>query len=135
MIYAARVDSRAIASILTLRHRRKVVYKYGCSDERFHNMGAMPRLFWQLIQDAKSDHLEELDLARSDLDNEGLVRFKDHLGASRTSLQYWAHSEQPVQHASVVNRALKSSVIRSVLTHLPDPLFRLAGEMFYRHAG
>ena len=134
-IYAARVNGQPIASVLTLRHRRKVVYKYGCSDERFHNMGGMPRLFWQVIQDAKSDQLEELDLGRSDLSNEGLVRFKDHLGATRTTLQYWQFSKKPVQSSSFASRVLKSSAMRSVLTRLPDPLFRLAGEMLYRHAG
>ncbi len=38
-IRVARVDGRPIASILTLHHKQTIVYKYGCSDDRFHNLG------------------------------------------------------------------------------------------------
>ena len=134
-IRIARVDDRPIASILTLRHRRTLVYKYGCSDERFHNLGAMPRLFWQAIQDAKSEQLEEFDLGRSDEGNPGLVRFKDHLGATRTSIRYLQFPPTTPAKAGGLNHVLKSPVIQTFLFHLPDSLFRLAGKIFYRHAG
>ena len=38
-IRVARKDGKAIAAIVTLRHRRDVVYKYGCSDEQYHYLG------------------------------------------------------------------------------------------------
>jgi CelD/BcsL family acetyltransferase involved in cellulose biosynthesis len=134
-IYVARVDERPVASILTLRHRQTLVYKYGCSDERYHNLGGTPRLFWQAIQDAKAQDLVELDLGRSDKENEGLVRFKDHLGGARTTITYRQFSDRPAHGPSGLGRALKSPVTQAVLSHLPDSLFRLAGEVLYRHAG
>jgi CelD/BcsL family acetyltransferase involved in cellulose biosynthesis len=134
-IYLARVNGSPIASVLTLRHGQTAVYKYGCSDERLHNMGGMPRLFWQVIQDFKSQEVAELDLGRSDIDNEGLIRFKDHLGAAKTTLQYWQYSKQPLGQQGFLGRALKSPTAQNVLARLPDPLFRLAGQMLYRHAG
>jgi lipid II:glycine glycyltransferase (peptidoglycan interpeptide bridge formation enzyme) len=130
-IYVARVDNRPIGSIFTLRHKNSPVYKYGGSDKRFHNVGAMPRLFWQAIQQAKSEQLLELDLGRSDQNNEGLTRFKDHLGAPRTSLEYW-RSPGASAHAT---EGLAFRMAQHFLTRLPDRLFRLAGELFYRHAG
>jgi len=132
MIYVASVDNRPIASIFTLRHKKSLVYKYGGSDERFHSMGAMPRLFWQAIQDAKSEELLELDLGRSDQDNEGLTRFKDHLGAARSPLRYWRSSGA---YARRTSEELASWTAQHFLARLPDRLFRLAGELFYRHAG
>jgi hypothetical protein len=134
-IHVARVNDHAIGSILTLRHKRILVYKYGCSDERFHSLGAMPRLFWQAIQTAKSENLDEFDLGRSDETNPGLVRFKDHLGATRTSIRYWKTPREDQKKANALNVALKSPMIQSILLRLPDRLFRLAGELFYRHAG
>ena len=134
-IHVAHVNDQAIGSIITLRHKRGLVYKYGCSDERFHSLGAMPRLFWQAIQEAKEENLEEFDLGRSDENNPGLVRFKDHLGATRTAIRYWQSPRNNVKKASTLNVALKSSVMQGILLRLPDRLFRLAGELFYRHAG
>jgi CelD/BcsL family acetyltransferase involved in cellulose biosynthesis len=133
-IYVARAGTRPIASILTLRHRHALVYKYGCSDERYHNLGGTPRLFWEAIQNGKSEHLTELDLGRSDEDNAGLIRFKDHLGASKRTIRYWRCADKPAAPSRGLSGALKSPVVQFVLSHLPDPLFRLAGAMLYRHA-
>jgi hypothetical protein len=134
-IYVASVDARPIASLLTLRHKRTVVYKYGCSDASFHNLGAVPWLFWKVIEEAKSEQLEALDLGRSDEENEGLVRFKDHLGATRISIKYWSLSHKEPAGGGAINRILKSPLSQTLISHLPDSLFRLAGEVFYRHAG
>src|SRR5262249_46587357 len=132
----ARVSGQPIASIVTLRHKNTVTYKYGCSDERYHQLGGMPRLFWETIQEAKSQGLLELDLGRSDLDNEGLVRFKDHLGAARTTVTYWRFGSNSDQaEGGLARRTLKSPLVQTVLSRLPTPLFRLAGKVLYRHAG
>src|SRR5207245_5150625 len=48
-IRVARKDGNPIAAMLTLRHGATGVYKYGCSDEKFHSLVAMPFLFWRLI--------------------------------------------------------------------------------------
>jgi len=134
-IRLARVNDRPIASILTLRHKQTIVYKYGCSDERFHKLGGMPRLFWQIIEEARLQQLKELDLGRSDQNNPGLIQFKDHLGATKTVLNYWRFSQRPQLKRTGSGGAWKSRITHSVLAKLPDGLFRLAGEIFYRHAG
>jgi hypothetical protein len=131
-IHIARINGRPIASILTLRHQQTLVYKYGCSDARFHNLGAMPRLFWQVIQEAKSEGRQQFDLGRSDLNNEGLVRFKDHLGAERTTLNYCRSSG--ARSKSAGSDAVRQ-IAKNFLSQLPDSVFRLAGEVFYRHVG
>ena len=135
-VRVARAGDRPIAqNSATLQHRKTMVYKYGCSDERYHNLGGMPRLFWHAIEDAKSQELQELDLGRSDEHQEGLVRFKDRLGAARTTIQYWQFSTRPLQAAGAMSRMLKSPLVQNVIAHLPAPLFRLAGEVLYRHVG
>ena len=134
-IYVAHVKERPIASILTLRHKDTIVYKYGCSDEKFHNLGGMPSLFWHAIQEAKSEGLHEFDLGRSDVSNAGLIRFKDHLGALKRSLNYWRFSAKAATGVDTLHGPLESVFVRRVIAHLPDRLFRLAGQIFYRHAG
>src|SRR5262249_31174899 len=126
----ARLDERPIAGIVTLRHKKTTVYKYGGSDGRYHNGGAMPVLVWQTIQAAKSDRLEELDLGRSDDHQEGLIRFKEHLGARRSMIQYARFSTKPCDTTRGLNTALNSPLIKSAISHFPGPLFRLVGEMF-----
>ena len=60
-------DRLPVASILTLSHKGTITYKYGCSDERFHNLGGTPFLLWKTIQEAKNQGMCEFDLGRSEL--------------------------------------------------------------------
>jgi hypothetical protein len=114
-----------------------MVYKYGGSDAAHHSMGGMPFLFWRAIQEAQAKGIETLDLGRSDLDQPGLITFKDHLGATRSPLTYYglpaATHKAPVVAAGLVRPAARMS--RSAVRHLPDAALDLAGRLIYRHLG
>ena len=131
-IHVASKDGVPIASILTLSFKKTMVYKYGGSDAAHHPLGGMPFLFWRAIQEAQAQGLEELDLGRSDLDQPGLVAFKDHLGAARSTLTYYTcpHSRHAAAHDGPFARAA-----RRVVAHLPDAALDLTGRLLYRHLG
>lgn len=124
--------SQPIAGIMTLDHGRKMVYKYGGSDAKLNNLGATPLLFWRAIEDAKDAGMEELDLGRSDLDNPGLITFKDRWSAARSTLTTW---RAPAMIASSSFDHLKARLAKNVCTWLPDTVLTLAGRFFYRHIG
>jgi CelD/BcsL family acetyltransferase involved in cellulose biosynthesis len=128
----ARKGRKAIASILTLRHRGTIVYKYGCSDETYHHLGGMPFLFWKLIEESKTEGLEEIDFGRTDLDNEGLIRFKDSLGTTRRKLSYFRYPPN-AREANAVASNLHA--IRGLFLILPHALSSQLGRMAYRHIG
>jgi len=130
-IRLVRKDRKAVAALFTLRHCDTLVYKYGCSDEEFHHLGGMPFLFWKLIEESKLTRAKFLDLGRTDLDDDGLITFKDRLGASRTRLTYFRHPEG----GRNVTVALNSSVFRRVCFVLPSALSSTLGRMAYRHIG
>jgi len=130
-VHVASRDCQPIASILTLRHKDTVVYKYGCSDARFHNLGAMPFLFWKMMVEAKAPGLQFFDLGRSDREDQGLITFKEHLGATRSDLNYYRF---PAQFAATGNFRRTDSA-RKIFSHLPNSLLRAAGYLLYRHVG
>jgi lipid II:glycine glycyltransferase (peptidoglycan interpeptide bridge formation enzyme) len=92
----------------------------------------MPFLFWRAIQEAQAQGIEELDLGRSELDQSGLVAFKDHLGATRTTLTYYTcpKSRPGKAHAGPLARAA-----RRVVPYLPDAALDLTGRLLYKHLG
>jgi CelD/BcsL family acetyltransferase involved in cellulose biosynthesis len=130
-IRVARKDGRPIASILTLKHRRSVIYKYGCSDEKVHNLGGVPFLFWKLITESKAEAAETLDFGRSDLENEGLIRFKTEFNAHRHNLAYYRSPGSENQ----VAQARHSKTFGRVVSMLPDGIPCAAGRILYRHMG
>jgi hypothetical protein len=131
-IRVASKDGRAVAAILTLSWRDTMTYKYGCSDARYHPLGAMPFLLWKAIEEAKTQGLVRLDLGRSDVDNTGLIKFKDRWGAARADLSYVRYSSTPSRR-SVVSGPLQR--LRRALPYMPDSVLVGAGKLLYPHIG
>jgi hypothetical protein len=125
-------DGKEIASILTVQHKNVIVYKYGCSDEAFQNLGGTPLLFWKAISEAKAAGLTCMDFGRSDTDNPGLIAFKDRWGAKSSMLTYvrWSHKQE-----KEVGEKRSSGVIKQLFALMPDSLLEATGRILYRHVG
>jgi len=131
-IRLARKNGTAIAAVLTLQHGTTVVYKYGCSNEAFQSLGGMPFLFWRMIEESKVSGAERIDFGRSELDNAGLITFKNRIGASRKLLTYYRFGNP--QRAKA-NFSWESHAVRGMLSSLPDTVLKTAGNFLYKHLG
>ena len=131
-VWVASKENQPIAALLTLSWRSLVVYKYGCSDARYHHFGGVPFLFWTAIQKAKQDGIETFDLGRSDLRNTGLITFKDRLGAATSDLVYLRYGATRSAHrvGQTASRAMSYLFAR-----MPDRLLTTTGSLLYRHIG
>jgi hypothetical protein len=130
-IRVASKDGVPTASILTLSHKKSLVYKYGCSNVAFNNLGGTALLFWQAIQEAKSSGLEELELGRSDVSNAGLVAFKERWGATHREITYWTY---PTSYTPGP-KAWESKLAQHVVPRMPDWALKAAGSLLYPHIG
>ena len=131
-IRVARKNGAPIAALLTLRHSGRIIYKYGCSDGAFHQLGGMPFLFWKLIEEGKATGAESLDFGRSEIDNEGLVAFKDKFGTEKRTLTYFRYPQTKKQAATARG---DSPLARRLFSILPDGVLSVAGKVLYRHIG
>ncbi len=131
-IRIASQGGRPIAGIMTLDHGKTRVYKYGGSDAKFNNLGATPMLFWQAIKDAKEAGMDVLDMGRSDLDNPGLIMFKERWSTARLPLATW---RAPATTASPSFGQVKAWLAKEGFMRLPDSALTLAGRLLYRHIG
>jgi hypothetical protein len=130
-IRVASKNGIALASILTLNHKKSVVYKYGCSDVAHNNLGGTAYLFWRTIQEAKEQGFETLELGRSDTGNAGLVAFKERWGAAERRISYWTY---PRTHSPAVTGWTMKFAQRLVPV-IPDLALEAVGKLFYRHIG
>jgi lipid II:glycine glycyltransferase (peptidoglycan interpeptide bridge formation enzyme) len=129
-----RIASRGdltVAGILTLSHKKSMVYKYGCSNPRYNNLGGTQLLFWKAIEDAVDNGMEEFDMGRSDTDNTGLVAFKEHWGATGSVLKYWTYPNKP----QVQRPAWQRNVAQKVVSATPNAVLQAVGTLLYRHIG
>ena len=131
-IRVALKNGQPVASILTLRHKNVVVYKYGCSDQRFNNMGGTQLLLWNVIREAKESSLWELDFGRSDCDASGLIAFKQRWGAARAELTYLRYALGQSRRLPYTGQDFLS---KHLWSHAPSGMLTAAGRMLYRHMG
>ena len=126
-------DDTPVASIVTLRQRDIMMYKYGASDAALHALGGMPFLFWRTICDAREQGCVTLDLGRSEIANEGLVAFKEHSGATHCHLSYLR--DPPVSRRGAATEQLGAGLAQRVFSIIPDRLLIAAGRTLYPHIG
>jgi hypothetical protein len=129
-IYIAYKDKLPVASILTLRFKETVYYKYGCSDVRFNHLGATPLLLWRAISRASSLNAHQFDFGRSEIQNPGLVAFKDK----------WAPRSSPVTYLRFPRSFSRGGednlkLVKQVFALMPDKLLTITGSLIYRHIG
>jgi hypothetical protein len=130
-IRVAYKSSKPVSAILTLTHNRSMVYKYGCSNARFNSYGGMALLFWNAIQEAKDHGCEEFDMGRSDIENRGLIAFKQHWAARQAELSYWTYPHAPRSQSVVWQRR----ILRGFVAVSPDLALKTVGNVFYKHIG
>jgi hypothetical protein len=109
-----------------------VVYKYGCSDEGFHSLGGVPFLFWKLVEESKASGAEKIDFGRTDLNNEGLIAFKDRFGTSKKLLTYYRHTKTGRRGVAALS---DSQLVRQFFSLLPTAVSSTVGRLLYRHIG
>ncbi len=121
-----------VAAVLVFHFKGNSYYKYGCSDERFHKLGAMPFLLWRAIVKAKLIGSKSFDLGRTEEDHHGLIAFKNHWTSVSDPLTYWTF---PSDRSVTFINDWKQGIGKRVCAHLPDRLLEAVGTLIYRHVG
>jgi len=119
-----------VAAFFTLRFRDTTYYKYGSSDARFHNLGAMPILLWHAITEAKLKGATLFDLGRTSLTDEGLMAVKNKWVADPRRLVYWKFPTAPGDAARL---EWQTHFANRVFSYIPNRLLMLAGRLIYLH--
>ena len=136
-IRIARREKRAVAGMLTIRHKSTMVYKYGAADAAYNNLGGMHLLYWNAIQDAKELGLETLDFGRADAEQEGLITFKQRWGATESNLTYYRlTTSDNAKHVFDPNgTSWKMRLAKQAFAYSPAPVLSLLGKALYKHIG
>ena len=77
--------------------------------------------------------MRTLSLGRTDLDNEGLLIFKNGWGGEKTELCYYRYDF--ASNGFVRDRERDLKIFKNLLRRLPVELLQLIGRLAYRHMG
>jgi CelD/BcsL family acetyltransferase involved in cellulose biosynthesis len=129
-VLVARQRGVPVAGAVFLISPGTVTYKYSASDASRLKLRPNNLLLWEAIRWACENGRNTFDFGRSDLENEGLRKFKGG----------WGSTELPVVYSSIGGESTPRSAARFgdlaavVIKHSPTVVCRAVGELLYKRA-
>lgn len=125
-------NGSVIGSAVFLHFGRTVVYKYGASTEESLNLRPNHAVMWEAIRWAIEQGYRQFHFGRSDISNEGLIRYKRGWGTEESALSYVRLGELERRGRS---EGKMSAMIHAAVGRTPIPILKAVGRMLYRHVG
>ncbi len=131
-VVLALFDKKPIAGAVFVHFGETVIYKYGASDRSYLHLRPNDLVMWEAIQCSATRGFKFLDFGRTDLDQEGLLRFKAGWGAESYPVLYYKYD---FRKDDFVGKGSGMELAGRVARKLPMPIFNLLGALLYRHIG
>ena len=122
-----------VAAVICLHFGANALYKYGASDESYQLLRANNLVLWEAMKQCARAGFRSFSLGRTDLDNEGLLAFKNGWGGIRSELNYYRYDFASSGFVHDGERDLER--YRNLLRKLPVEVLKLLGNVAYRHMG
>lgn len=127
----ARLGDQTIAASVFLHYHGMMYHKYNASDEQHLLIRPNQGLLWDAMRWGCENGYSMMDLGRSDLGGEGLIKYKRGWGSEESRIAY---SRLPAPAPAVPGRK-GTDVFAPVLRMLPMPVFKWIGKILYEHVG
>ena len=130
-VVLARLGARAVSGAVYFRFGTTAIYKYAASDPKFRTSGGNNLVMWEAIRQLITLGITTLDFGRTDLNNEGLRRFKLSWGAEEQLITYNRFPSRSKQDAA--GPGIGSRLSQHVFRRLPLSVNRIVGALAYQH--
>ena len=124
-------QGRAVSAAVFFHMGKKVIYKYGASDETVKELSATNLVLWTGIQQFISQGCELFHFGRSSVTNEGLRKFKLAWGVNEETIKYLKYDFK--KEGFVNNEPEANGWHNRVFQLMPQFLSRKIGAVLYKH--
>jgi CelD/BcsL family acetyltransferase involved in cellulose biosynthesis len=133
-ILLALCDGKIAAGDFFLVYKDTLYYKFNASLPGDLSHRPNDLLIWEAIQRGKNQGLKLLDFGLSDIDQEGLVRYKRKFGTEEKTISFLRHEPNggPTPVEKQMRELLGKLTNRFTDRTVPDPVTERAGEDLYR---
>ena len=121
-----------VAGAVFFHFGKKALFKFGASIRRFQHLRPNNLVMWEAIKWLASNGFENLNLGRTEPENNGLMQFKRGWGTRERQIHYYSYDFKLGEFITQ-KKTFKSSY--NFFKLMPEPLLKLAGNLLYRHVG
>ena len=131
-IITARFSGNIIAASMYFHFGDRVVYKFGASDMAYQHLRANNLVMWSAIVHYAQRGYRLLDLGKTEVQNEGLRKYKLAWGAHERIINY--HKYDLTKNEFVVAHTKEQGWYNHIFRKMPIPMLRMVGSILYKHA-
>jgi hypothetical protein len=132
-IVSASHSGKIVAASIFFHFGKKSIFKFGASDMALQIFRPNNLLMWEAIKWYSQKGYETMSLGRTNIGDRGLSHFKRTFGGIERRLKYYRYDIRNRKFLEKGSRYGES--YRRLLARAPISVLRLAGRLFYRHAG
>jgi len=126
-------DNNYISGAIYLKFGKKLIYKYGASYSEYLKYRGNHFVMWEAIKRYKDEGYEEFDFGETDLEQEGLKRFKRGWNADELSIYTTRYNLKEKNFLPV--SPLTQGFHTRIFSHLPISILKIIGNKLYKHIG
>ena len=131
-IVLVRKGINPIAGAIFAGFNKTLTYKYGASNPDYLKLRPNNMLFETAIKEAIERRYQFFDFGKTDINNQGLRRFKSGWGAVEKPLYY---SYYPQYKPNKLMKFATDKIVKPLIQFSPKFVCRGIGEMFYKYMG
>ncbi|MEM4396768.1 MAG: GNAT family N-acetyltransferase [Candidatus Woesearchaeota archaeon] len=125
-------NSKVISSGIFLGTGNTLIYKFSASNPEYLRLRPNNLMLWTAIQEAKRRGYSVFDFGRTEIENEGLRKFKLGWGTIEEPLYYSYYPQAP---DDTKFKWIKNKIVAPIIRNSPKFVCRLSGELFYKYFG
>lgn len=125
-------DFDLLSSGIFIGKGEKIIYKFSASNTKFLHFRPNNLMLWTAIQEAKRRGYSVFDFGRTEIENEGLRKFKLGWGTIEEPLYYSYYPKAPDDSKF---KWIKDKIVAPIIRNSPKFVCRLSGELFYKYFG
>jgi CelD/BcsL family acetyltransferase involved in cellulose biosynthesis len=130
----ARLGEQVLAACVFMRYKDTLYYKYGASDDEGLAHRPNHGIMWDAMRYGIAEGVRILDFGRSDLDGEGLIKFKRGWGTIETDITYAQVGTVSRPEGSGTGGGILDR-LKPVIQRMPVPVLKVIGQVLYEHVG
>jgi hypothetical protein len=132
ILMCALYQGKTIASAVFFHMGNRALFKFGASDMQYQHLRANNLLMWEAIKRYCKDGYKSFNFGRTDIDQEGLCRYKSGWGTTGYPIKYFRYNLKKEQFLEV-NSTNFYSMIKIIFGKMPIGLPKNLSRLFYKH--
>ncbi len=131
-VVLVKLDDKVISSGIFIGFNKILTYKFSASHPEYLKYRPNNLMLWSGIQEATKRGYELFDFGRTDLETEGLRKFKLGWGTVEEPLYYSYYPKVPEESKF---KFVKDKIVAPIIRNSPKFVCRWSGELLYKYFG